>query len=307
MYTCLGEKRFINDTEDPSDPLSPTKKKNCTQLDSITENSPKKDTETLLKFLSWNVNSLKRVLERKQLVNLVSQEDPDFICLQETKLTEDKVPGAFLLPQYKKFFNCCETKRGYSGTALFSKMAPIAVLKDFEGVYSEHNKTGRLIVAEYENFYVASVYVPNSGDKLKNLEYRVHSWDPSFCSYICELQMKKPIVLLGDLNVAHQDIDVYAPERLGSKAGFVQSERNNFSKFLEETKMVDSFRYLYPHRKEAYSFWDYKTGGRLRNQGWRIDYCLLSSSLVSNLVDAFILDKIEGSDHCPIGIQMRIF
>ncbi|GJQ14558.1 hypothetical protein GpartN1_g6349.t1 [Galdieria partita] len=305
MYTFVGNKHFISDKEDSSETLSPSKKKTCTDFDSFPENPNKDGSRTRLKFLSWNVNSLKRVLERKQLVNLVSQEDPDFFCLQETKLTQDKVPGAFLLPQYKKFFNCCEIKRGYSGTALFSKMAPISVMKDFEGVYSEHNKSGRLIVAEYDNFYVANVYVPNSGDKLKNLEYRLHSWDTDFCSYICELQMKKPVVLLGDLNVAHQEIDVYDPEHLSSKAGFVNSERNHFSKFLRETKMIDSFRYLYPHRTEAYSFWDYKTGARLRNHGWRIDYGLISSSLISNLVDAFIIDKIEGSDHCPIGIVLQ--
>lgn len=118
--------------------------------------------------------------------------------------------------------------------------------------------------------------------------------------------MKKPVILLGDLNVAHQDIDVYAPEQLGSKAGFVSSERNNFSNFLKETKMIDTFRHLYPHKTGAYSFWDYKTGGRLRNHGWRIDYCLISSCLLSNLVDSFLLDKIEGSDHCPVGILLRM-
>ncbi|KAK4526901.1 hypothetical protein GAYE_SCF29G4819 [Galdieria yellowstonensis] len=289
----------MNTWEDNSDNIGePAKKKACTDA------SVSQKTGTSLKFLSWNVNSIKRVLERKQLINLVVQENPDFLCLQETKLTEDRIPGAFLLPQYHKYFCCCETKRGYSGTALFSKTAPIAVYKDFEGAYPEHHKSGRLIVAEYENFYVASIYVPNSGDKLKNLEYRLHSWDPDFRRYVVELQTKKPVILLGDFNVAHEEIDVYAPDRLRSKAGFVASEREHFSQFLKETNTIDTFRYLYPRQTQAYTFWEYKTGGRIRNQGWRIDYCLISCSLVERLMDSFILDKVQGSDHCPVGIRL---
>eukprot|EP00871_Galdieria_phlegrea_P005211 jgi/Galph1/5691/GphlegSOOS_G4388.1 len=261
--------------------------------------SSREMSQVFYKFISWNVNSIKRVLERKQLVHLVSQENPDFMGLQETKLTSDRIPGAFLLPQYKKIWNCCEQKRGYSGTALFSKEEALSIKRDFKGVYSAHEKSGRLIVAEYHPFYVVNVYVPNSGENLKNLDYRTNIWDRDFRCYINQLQSHKPVVLMGDLNVAHEPIDVYAPDKLANRAGFVLKERENFSLFLKETQMIDTFRYLYPEQKDAYSYWDYKTGGRMLHHGWRIDYCLISSSLLPQLVDSFILDKVEGSDHCP--------
>ncbi len=249
------------------------------------------------RFFSWNVNGIRAVMKKDFASNLETL-DPDVLCLQETKAQVDQVKEALEgINGYHIFANQAERK-GYSGTALLTKEEPTNV-KYGIGV-KVHDQEGRVITAEYDDLYLVTAYVPNSGRGLVRHEYRA-KWDKAFRSYLKSLDEHKPVVLCGDLNVAHQPIDLKNPKSNYNKtAGYTQLEIDGFSKLLD-TGFVDSFRHLYPETVE-YSWWSYMGGARAKNVGWRLDYFVLSERLMSNVEDSFIRQEVMGSDHCPVGI-----
>ncbi len=253
------------------------------------------------KLISWNVNGI-RAAVNKGFIDRVTEMDPDIICLQETKAQDDQVAEALKhLSGYHLYSNSA-VKKGYSGTAILSKEEPIQVMNDI-GV-EEHDQEGRVITAEYENFYFVGVYVPNSGQELVRLDYR-ETWDESFLNYLKQLETKKPVILCGDMNVAHQEIDIARPKSNYNKtSGYTQREIDGMTRFIQ-SGLVDTFRHFYPDKKEAYSWWSYRFQARAKNIGWRIDYFLVSQSLIPQITDSFILPDVEGSDHCPVGILMN--
>lgn len=226
------------------------------------------------------------------------QEDADVFCLQETKLQEGQI--SLELPGYYQYWNYAE-KKGYSGTALFTKKEPLKVTYGL-GV-EEHDREGRVITAEFQDYYVVTVYVPNSQRELTRLEYR-KEWEAAFLAYIQGLDENKPVIYCGDLNVAHQEIDLKNPKTNHNNAGFTDDERNCFGKVLE-SGFIDSFRYFYPEIKDAYSWWSYMFQARAKNAGWRIDYFVVSERLKDRLVDAKIHAEVLGSDHCPVELELK--
>lgn len=250
-----------------------------------------------MKIISWNVNGIRAVL-KKDFVKSVSDMAPDILCLQETKIHEPMpIPG---LKEYKDYWNCAERK-GYSGTVIFSKTEPIRIIRGI-GI-GEHDTEGRVITAEYENFFLVNTYIPNSGRGLVRLDYR-EKWDRDFLAYLKDLEKNKPVVLCGDLNVAHREIDLKNPKSNYDKtAGYTQREIDGMDRLQEV--FVDTFRSLYPEEVK-YSWWSYMFSARQKNVGWRIDYFLISKSLQPKLKDAFILNEIMGSDHCPVGVELEI-
>ena len=251
-----------------------------------------------MKYLSWNVNGL-RACAGKGFMDIFLKEDADIFCLQETKMQE----GQLVLdtPGYHQYFNYAE-KKGYSGTAVFSKRKPLSVTRGI-GV-EEHDHEGRVITLEFEDHYLITVYVPNSQDGLKRLEYRMR-WEEAFLSYIKALDDKKPVIYCGDLNVAHEEIDLKNPATNHQNAGFSDEERRCFSKVLD-SGFTDSFRYLYPDKAGVYSWWSYRMKARERNAGWRIDYFVVSDRLKEKIKDAAILNDIFGSDHCPVELDIDL-
>lgn len=249
-----------------------------------------------MKLVSWNVNGL-RACVGKNFMEFFNEADADVFCLQETKLQEGQIK--LDLPGYHQYWNYAE-KKGYSGTAIFTKKEPLSVAYGI-GI-EEHDKEGRVITLEFENYYVITVYVPNSQDELKRLDYRMQ-WEDAFLSYIKKLDEKKPVVYCGDLNVAHKEIDLKNPKTNQKNAGFTIEERNKFSAVLE-SGFVDTFRYFYPDRAEVYSWWSYRFSARAKNTGWRIDYFVVSERLTPNLQDAIIHCNVLGSDHCPVELDM---
>ncbi len=244
-----------------------------------------------MKLVSWNVNGLRAVMG-KNFMEVFNQLNADFFCLQETKLQEGQIEME--LPEYYQYWNYAE-KKGYSGTAIFTKHKPLSV-KLGMGV-EEHDHEGRIITLEYEDFYILTVYVPNSQDELRRLEYRMQ-WEDDWRAYIKELENTKPVIYCGDLNVAHEEIDLKNPKTNRRNAGFTDEERGKFTELMN-AGLIDTFRYFYPDTV-TYSWWSYRFKARERNTGWRIDYFIASESLKDNLKDAKIHTDILGSDHCPV-------
>ena len=250
-----------------------------------------------MRLISWNVNGLRACVD-KGFMDFFKEADADIFCLQETKLQEGQID--LELPGYHQYWNYAE-KKGYSGTALFTKKEPISVAYGI-GV-EEHDHEGRVITAEFEEFYVVTVYTPNSQDELKRLDYRM-KWEADFLAYLKKLEENKPVIFCGDLNVAHKEIDLKNPKTNRRNAGFTDEERACFGKVLE-SGFVDSFRYFYPDQEGIYSWWSYRFQARAKNAGWRIDYFVVSECLKDKLLDASIHTKVMGSDHCPVELALR--
>lgn len=250
------------------------------------------------KMISWNVNGLRAVMG-KNFMEEFQKLDADIFCLQETKLQEGQIE--LELPGYHQYWNYAE-KKGYSGTAFFTKEEPVNVTYGI-GI-EEHDQEGRVITAEFENYYVLTVYVPNSQGELKRLPYRME-WEDAWREYINRLNEKKPVIYCGDLNVAHEEIDIKNPSTNHHNAGFTDEERAKFSRLLD-SGYVDSFRMLYPEAKDEYSWWSYRMKARERNVGWRIDYFVVSEKIKDKIKDAGIHQEIFGSDHCPIELDIDL-
>ena len=251
-----------------------------------------------MKLISWNVNGL-RACVTKGFMDFFNEMDADVFCLQETKMQPDQL--TLELEGYKQYFNSAE-KKGYSGTAIFTKYDPISVTNGI-GI-EEHDKEGRVITMELDNVYVVTVYTPNSKRELLRLDYRME-WEDAFLAYLQELNKKKPVIVCGDLNVAHKEIDLKNPKTNTRNAGFTIEERNKMTAFLE-AGFTDTFRHLYPDTIERYTWWSYMGKARQNNTGWRIDYFVTSDSLNDKLEDAMIYDQTLGSDHCPVGLLINI-
>ena len=251
-----------------------------------------------MKFISWNVNGLRAVVT-KGFEEIFKNFDADIFCLQETKLQAGQID--FAPEGYYAYWNYAE-KKGYSGTAVFTKQEPLSV--SYGMGIEEHDKEGRLITLEFEDFYFLTVYVPNSQDGLKRLEYRMQ-WEEDFLKYINALQEKKPVVFCGDLNVAHKEIDLKNPKTNRKNAGFTDEERACFTRLMEEG-YIDTFRHFYPDLESVYSWWSYRFQARAKNAGWRIDYFLTSDELTDKLVSADIHHDIMGSDHCPVELVIDL-
>lgn len=249
-----------------------------------------------MRFISWNVNGLRAVI-KKGFEEIFWSFDADFVCLQETKLQAGQVE--LDLPGYESYW-CYADKKGYSGTAIFTRHTPISV--SYNLPQEEHCTEGRVITLEYEGFYLVCVYTPNAQDELKRLDYRM-SWEDAFREYLTELDKKKPVVVCGDMNVAHEEIDLKNPKPNIGKPGFSYEERGKFTELLN-AGFVDTFRTLYPDRRDAYSWWSYRMKARERNVGWRIDYFVVSERVRGEIKDAYIFPEVMGSDHCPVGLDM---
>jgi len=249
-------------------------------------------------LVSWNVNGV-RAIVKKDFIKDIKDMNPDILCLQETKGQPEDVKTALqLLPQYEVVVNSSKARKGYSGTAILSKEKPLEVFYDM-GV-EEHDQEGRVIAAEFNDFFVVTVYTPNSGEGMKRLDYR-ETWDQTFREYVISLEEKKPVIICGDLNVAHTDIDIArAKENYNKASGFTQVEIDGLEALLEEG-FVDTFRLKYP-KEVKYSWWNYKFRARERNVGWRIDYFLVSEKMKNQVEEAMIYNEYFGSDHCPVGL-----
>ena len=245
-----------------------------------------------MKFISWNVNGLRAVFS-KGFPDIIKELDADFVCLQETKMQAGQLDAE--LPTYTSYWNYAE-KKGYSGTAIYTRHEPLSVAYGID--IPEHDTEGRVITLEYPDFYLVTVYVPNSQDDLRRLEYRV-TWEDAFRAYLGELDKKKPVIVCGDLNVAHKEIDLKNPKSNRRNAGFTDEERGKFQELLD-AGFVDTFRHFYPDQRDIYSWWSYRFKARERNSGWRIDYFVTSERLVPRLTSAKIHTEIYGSDHCPV-------
>ncbi len=250
-----------------------------------------------MKFISWNVNGL-RACEGKGFSEIFKQLDADFFCLQETKMQAGQLDLQY--EGYKSYWNYAE-KKGYSGTAIFTKHEPLSVAYGL-GI-EEHDHEGRVITLEMEDFYIITVYTPNSQDGLRRLEYRM-KWEDDFLAYLKELDKKKPVIVCGDLNVAHEEIDLKNPKTNRKNAGFTDEERNKMSVWLN-SGFIDTFRFFYPEQKDIYSWWSYRFKAREKNAGWRIDYFIVSDRLQERLCDAKIHTEIYGSDHCPVELTLK--
>lgn len=249
-----------------------------------------------MKFISWNVNGL-RACVQKGFLDFFNEMDADFFCLQETKLQEGQI--ALDLPGYYQYWNYAK-KKGYSGTAIFTKHQPLSV--SYGIGMEEHDQEGRVITLEYEDFYMITCYTPNSQNELARLPYRM-SWEDDFRTYLNRLNEKKPLILCGDLNVAHKEIDLKNPKTNRMNAGFTDEEREKMTELLA-CGYTDTFRYFYPDQEQIYSWWSYRFKAREKNAGWRIDYFIASESLNSRLTDAKIHTTILGSDHCPVELTL---
>lgn len=251
-----------------------------------------------MKLISWNVNGL-RACVGKGFLDYFKEQQADIFCLQETKLQEGQIE--LELDGYHQYWNYAE-KKGYSGTAIFTKEKPISVHYGI-GI-DEHDKEGRVITLEFKKFYMITVYTPNSQEKLARLDYRM-KWEEDFKNYLLELDKKKPVIVCGDLNVAHKEIDLKNPKTNRKNAGFSDEEREKMTKLLE-SGFVDSFRYFYPNKTDIYSWWSYRFSARAKNAGWRIDYFLVSDRIKENMKGAEIHTEILGSDHCPVLLNIDL-
>jgi exodeoxyribonuclease-3 len=263
-----------------------------------------------MKIISWNVNGLKALLKKENLTDLINKEDPDIICMCETKLglkNRKNIDNEInetnqIYTKYKyKYWHNSEIKQGYSGTAILIKKEPDKVIYGLQYKNKEYDVEGRVITIELDTFYLINVYTPNSGEALHRLDWRIKIWDKMFRKYIIKLQQIKPVIICGDLNVAHEEIDLKNPKSNLKTAGFTIQERESFNKLLNKVNLKDIYRELYPNKIE-YSYWSYMKKAREKNIGWRIDYFLLSIELIKNIKDICILTNIYGSDHAPIKI-----
>lgn len=300
----------------------PPKNKIWDQIQGIwLDKDPKKNNNVLtkdeeikksnqLKYLFWNINGIrainrsdKKVFEQLLFLDYLNDTNPDVICFAETKISKDqdvKQVDSQILVDYKyRYWNCSKVKHGYSGTAIFSKIEPISI--NYGLSLKDRDDEGRVVTAEFENHYLVTVYTPNSGEGLARLKYRVESWDNLFRQYVSQLDTKKPVIICGDLNCAHHEIDIHNPKTNLKSAGYTIEERNSFTKLLE-AGFVDTFRHLYP-KKIKYSYWTYLRNARDRNIGWRIDYFLVSNKIQDRIIDSTIEDQIKGSDHAPITLN----
>ncbi len=261
-----------------------------------------------MKIITWNVNGIRSAV-KKGFLAFVKKHDPDILCLQETKAEQGQ--AEIDLPQYEEYWNSAMTRKGYSGTAIFTKTRPLSVSFGIPGLkpdaladrYGDANVEGRVITADYGKFFVVCVYTPNAKPDLGRLSYRQKKWDPSFLAYLVSLEKEKPVIACGDFNVAHQDIDIARPKENRKNAGFTKEERAGFD-CIVEAKFVDTFRLLHPDERGAYTWWSHFANARSRNIGWRIDYVLASPKLKKKIKKAFILDQVVGSDHCPVGMEI---
>ncbi|MEE6679814.1 exodeoxyribonuclease III [Pediococcus pentosaceus] len=251
-----------------------------------------------MKLISWNVNGL-RAAVKHGFLDVFKELDADIFCIQETKLQEGQIELELL--HYYQYWNYAE-KKGYSGTAIFTKKKPLTVRYGL-GI-EKHDQEGRVITLEFEKFYVITCYTPNSQPKLKRLEYRM-AWDDAFRAYIDQLNQHKPVIFCGDLNVAHQEIDLKNDKTNHKNAGFTDEERNKFTQLLN-SGFTDTYRYFYPSKEGVYSWWSYRFNARANNAGWRIDYFVSSKVLDQKLIDAQIHTEIFGSDHCPVELDLDI-
>jgi len=249
-----------------------------------------------VKLISWNVNGLRACIN-KGFLDFFLLADADIFCIQETKLQSGQVE--LDLPGYDQFWNFSE-KKGYSGTAVFTKIRPQSISYGL-GI-EEHDKEGRVITAEFDEFFLVCVYTPNSQDGLRRLSYRM-DWEDAFRAHISALDSEKPVIVCGDMNVAHQEIDLKNPKTNRMNPGFTDEERRKFSELLD-LGITDTFRYLYPELENAYTWWSFRSNARERNVGWRIDYFLVSDRLTGNISKAYICSEIMGSDHCPVGLEL---
>jgi exodeoxyribonuclease-3 len=264
-----------------------------------------------MKLYSWNVNGIRAVLNKGAFQKFITDESPDILCLQETKAKPEQVE--LDLPGYHLNWNSAD-KAGYSGTAIFSKTKPLAVINGFtDGIakkydlagdsFGDPNKEGRVVSAEFEKFWVVTVYTPNSKGDLSRLSLRHKQWDPAFLEHVQTLEKSKPVLFCGDLNVAHSEIDLANPKANVGKHGFTSEEREGFDAF-EKAGFVDTFRAKFPDKSDAYTWWTHWANARARNIGWRIDYWLASTSIAADIKNAAIHPEVLGSDHCPVSIEV---
>lgn len=256
----------------------------------------------LLHLVNWNVNGIRSII-KKDFIKDVRTMNPDVLCMQETKASFEEVKSvAELLPEYKSYVNSSKARKGYSGTAILTKTEPLNVTYDMN--VEEHDQEGRVITAEYPEYYLVTVYVPNSGEGLKRLDYR-EKWNDDFTNFLIALNTKKPVIVCGDLNVAHKEIDIArAKENYNKSAGYTQREIDGFQKLLD-AGFIDTFRYKYPEEIK-YTYWNYMFNARARNVGWRIDYFLTSKALLEKVKDAHIYNEYHGSDHCAVGLTLEV-
>ena len=258
-----------------------------------------------MKIISWNVNGIRAVLN-KGFLDFVKKHDPDVLCLQETKAHPEQVDA--MLSEYKHHFWNSAERKGYSGVVIFSKHEPLSVQygMGLEGYDDE----GRVLTLEFANYYVVTVYTPNAKHDLSRLDYRYNEWDPLFLQFVADLEKNKPVIFCGDLNVAHKEIDIARPdankttEKKPGSPGFTDKERKGFDNIVS-AGFIDTFRHFHPEKTGEYSWWSYRSAARERNVGWRIDYVCVSEELKTQLKEAFILQDVYGSDHCPVGIELK--
>lgn len=250
-----------------------------------------------MRLISWNVNGLRACMQ-KGFMDFFNTIDADIFCIQESKMQREQ--SDFSFPNYQEFWNCAE-KKGYSGVVIFSKTTPLSV--EYDMGIAHHDKEGRIITAQYNDFYLVNVYTPNSKRELERLDYRME-WEDDFRAFLKNLESKKPVIICGDLNVAHKEIDLKNPKSNRRNAGFTDEERAKMTALLN-AGFTDTFRHFYPDKEGAYSWWSYMGKARANNTGWRIDYFLCSNALDSKLIDATIYPQILGSDHCPVGLEIN--
>ena len=255
-----------------------------------------------MKLISWNVNGL-RAAVNKGFADFFEKENADIFCIQETKMQEDQLDENIrkIFKEYNSYWNSAE-KKGYSGTAIFTKNKPMNVTYGI-GI-EEHDKEGRVITLEFENFFMVNCYTPNAKRELERLDYRM-TWEDEFRKYLLKLNESKPVVMCGDLNVAHEEIDLKNPKTNRRNAGFTDEERGKMTELLN-AGFTDTFRYLYPDKPDMYTWWSYMFKAREKNVGWRIDYFIVSKSIENKIKEAYIYSEIMGSDHCPVGIDLDI-
>jgi exodeoxyribonuclease-3 len=270
--------------------------------------------KTFLTIISWNVNGIRATLKKGSFQDFLQKYQPDILCLQETKAEREQVE--IDLPEYEEFWNSSTSKKGYSGTAIFTKTKPLGIQFGMTLEGEKENKLsddqgrdaaleGRVITAEFDTFFVVTVYTPNTKDDLSRLQFRYKKWDPLFLEHVKNLEKKKPVIFCGDLNVAHEEIDLARPkENIGNK-GFTNEERAGFTNFVE-AGFIDTFRVAHPGENGHYTWWTQWAKARERNVGWRIDYVMVSEILQKNIQKAFILPEVMGSDHCPVGITVEL-
>lgn len=254
-----------------------------------------------MRLISWNVNGLRAVIT-KGFESFFKEINADIFCIQETKMQEEQIDDNIknIFKEYNCYWNSAE-KKGYSGTAIFSKKKPLNV--SYGIGTEEHDKEGRVITLEFQNFHMVNCYTPNSKRELERLDYRM-IWEDTFREYLLELNKTKPVVLCGDLNVAHKEIDLKNPKSNRRNAGFTDEERNKMTELLN-SGFTDSFRYLYPDKTDSYTWWSYMFKAREKNAGWRIDYFIVSKSIENKIKESYIYSEVMGSDHCPVGLEIE--